>query len=240
MDFKSKFRIIRVILERFLCWLTCDRPPSGSERLSPQSEAAQPARRFLTASDASWGVWKLSGFPRRTLLVPFYTRELQRSSLPADLMPLLWIWSPSPPSSPRSFHNDIIHWQEEGGGGGGVDASDTQNLQFRRISFGSGGNMWLAVTKAGSVLTLVWLKRRFVSRQKAEFTESPLHNANKNIGTLFPAWHWGPRAKLPASIGPCSSSSVWGSNLAALKTIVCSLTQARVILKLFQYQTRWL
>lgn len=44
--------------------------------------------------------------------------------------------------------------------------------------------MWLALTKAGSVLTLVWLKRRFVTRQKAEFTESLLHNGG-NIRTLF-------------------------------------------------------
>lgn len=34
---------------------------------------------------------------------------------------------------------------------GGGDASDTQDLKFRQILFGSGRNMWLAVTKAGSV-----------------------------------------------------------------------------------------
>lgn len=44
--------------------------------------------------------------------------------------------------------------------------------------------MWLAVTKGGSVVTLVWLKRCFVTRQKAEFAESRLHNGG-NIWTLF-------------------------------------------------------
>lgn len=138
---------------------------------------------------------------RRTPLVRFCTCELHESSPcsldgPCLLCPLCF-WSPSPTSSPRSFHNDIIHVRggREGRGGG------------------EGARLWHAKSQIQTDLIWEWQKHvagydkrpavcwhqsgskgRFVTRQKPEFTESLLHNGG-NIWRLF--LHDAQQKKLP-------------------------------------------
>lgn len=96
------------------------------------------------------GIFKDPPAPlRRTPLVRFCTCELHESSPcsldgPCLLCPLCF-WSPSPTSSPRSFHNDIIHVRGGREGGGGELG-------------GEGARLWHAKSQIQTDLIWEWQK----------------------------------------------------------------------------------